>query len=1169
MKKQKIIALSAIACFVCAGAGIFALSGSADTNVSEKNIRYEYALLGEIYTPEDGLISAKSPEGTVISDCKNGVLLDWAQGSYTFEYKNKIIDLKVYESAPEDEITLSGEIAGGGIAGVVSEFPACNVKSGIVRTDGAPEVGEYAVSAVFSKNGETAYTVRNAGEAFTYTPEIGGIWQISYTYTDVFGVARSKDYTFSVADKKIILTDVSAQYKIGEKISFSGTYGYFKGEKFNVKVSVFTSSGKTENTNGSYVFGEAGQYAFTFSSEIQGETVREQISVNVSAGLASFIADKTGFSGGEEFINHSNVSGAGSSEKGILFDMSASEAELSYNGVIDLKKLGKNSPVISFTTNNSHGGTLSCVEVTLTDVYDSKNAVTVRFAKNGDTTETRMSYDNTLVRASFGSVSTAFNNYYPLKTDAVAWNTRFDTLWLSTANTNPDKNYEAAQTLHTMNFAFDTATNEIYSYGDFSRVGRPDGNESGVKWWKIAELSAPSLPVQFGGFTTGEVYLSLKVVSGKGDIVVDSIGGKTMSVSADDYEDASSILFGTFNGNIPAVKGKAYPIPRYSGKYVSDLAVYAEIGDERTHISGDSFIPDKAGNYTLVCEGTNSFGKKISRAISFVCVEAQIPVNIGYDDVKQPKIGEVYTVEEPVLSGGHGKVTYTITVNGAAFSIGDKLVVSGDRLEIVIRTVDELGFTEEQAFTVEADKDVLIFDIDFPRAAIAGSEFTFPKATATYYKTGEILPYEIYLNGVKVTEEKIVLPADKTQASVEYRTTLGSETYTLQLKGAATETGKDALIFEGEAVTTDEGTALTLSEANPYISLPYRLSPNGLNFDFFVLEEKMNFNAVTLKLTDKNGTAVTVTIKDLTSVSPELLICGKDTSVKVIKNRQTFSSGASEKYAGKNYYTFSIVYENFYKALLSGTAIQAYVEKDVRGVKFSGFDGGVYADISVEEIAGAAAEIVITRIGNQLFYSSGFAYGDVTGPAVYSPSFRLGNANVRKGYALDVSGLKAYDVLKGNSSVNVTLTKPDGTKVYENVSPEKAQKHTLSSLGVYLLKITAKDGGGAVMNLTYRFAVDDDTPPVLSVSGEIVKTAKAGDTIALAAASATDESGVTLKVCVFRPDGKIDFIAENGASFVGGEYRLSRSGVQRIVYSAEDEYGNVTTATYYVNAEDK
>jgi len=49
----------------------------------------------------------------------------------------------------------------------------------------------------------------------------------------------------------------------------------------------------------------------------------------------------------------------------------------------------------------------------------------------------------TAYRSSFGSVSTAFNNYYPLKTDAVAWDTHFDTLWQSPANTNPDKNYEA------------------------------------------------------------------------------------------------------------------------------------------------------------------------------------------------------------------------------------------------------------------------------------------------------------------------------------------------------------------------------------------------------------------------------------------------------------------------------------------------------------------------------------------------------------------------------------------------------------------------------------------------------------------------------------------------------------------------------------------------------
>ena len=43
--------------------------------------------------------------------CKRfAVTLDWAQGSYTFEYKKKIVDLKVYESAPKDAISLFGDV---------------------------------------------------------------------------------------------------------------------------------------------------------------------------------------------------------------------------------------------------------------------------------------------------------------------------------------------------------------------------------------------------------------------------------------------------------------------------------------------------------------------------------------------------------------------------------------------------------------------------------------------------------------------------------------------------------------------------------------------------------------------------------------------------------------------------------------------------------------------------------------------------------------------------------------------------------------------------------------------------------------------------------------------------------------------------------------------------
>lgn len=1169
MKKKTAIVLSCAACLISAGAGMIAFSGNADVTVADKTVRYEYALLGDVYEIEAGLVSAKKPDGTAIPASEKSVTLDWAQGSYTFEYKKKIVDLKVYESAPKDAISLFGDVPDGGVAGVAAEFPACGVKSGIVRTDGAPEVGEYTTGAVFSLNGEDVYTVKNAGEAFTYTPAIGGIWQISYTYTDVFGVTHYDSHVFSVEDKKIVLTDLAKRYNIGEKIVFSESYGYYRGEKYAVSVSLTTPSGKTERPNGSYVFGEAGKYVVELSAEIQGETVKKQIEITAETGLASFVADKSGLTGGTRFTNHSNVKGAGVSEEGILFDMTSSDAGFSYNGVIDLKRLGKNKPVISFTTNNSHGGTLSCVEVTLTDVYDAKNSVTVRFAKNGDTTETNMSYDNTLVRASFGSVSTAFNNYYPLKTDAVAWDTHFDTLWQSPANTNPDKNYEAAKTLYAMNFSFDVKTNAIYSYGNFSRIGRPEGDESGVKWWKIAELSSSSLPVQFGGFTTGEVYLSLKAVSGKGDIVLDSIGGRETNVAEEDYEDASSILFGLFDGSIPAVKGKEYPLPRYNGKYISDVSYYTETNGERTRITGNSFVPEKAGEYRLICEGTNAFGKKVSREIAFSCEETQIPIEIAYDDSEQPEIGGVYTVEEPSVTGGHGKIGYTISVNGTTYNAGDRIITTEEKIEIKITATDELGFTAEKIFVIEADTDVLLFDVNFPRTAVAGTEFTFPKATVTYYKTGEIMPYEIWLDGVKVSAEKVTLPGDKKQAIAEYRTELGSKTFTLILKNTEIKSGKDALIFDGEAVTTDEGTALTLDASNAAVALPYRISPNGLNFDFFVLEEKSNFNAVTLTLTDKNGTSLSFTITDIRAVSPKLLINGEETSVSVAKRRQTFSSTASAAYAGKDYYAFSIVYDDWYKATLNGTAIQSYVKKDLRGVSFAGFDGGVYADIAVEEISGSSAEFVLTRIGNQLFYSSGFAYGDVMGPMLYSKDFRLGNANVEKGYTLDVSSLAAYDVLNASSSVSVTLTKPDGTKAYENCEPMKAPKYMLSDIGVYALKIVARDGNGAATTLTCRFAVEDDSAPEISVSGKIAEAAKCGETIALPSASASDESGVTIRVYVFRPDGTIDIIGEGKTTYAGGGYRFVRSGAHRIVYLAEDEYGNVSTITYLVNAEEK
>jgi len=1161
--KKLLAGLLAAVCATCVGAAIavFAVGMSGG-----KTIKYAYALLGDVYEVESGLVSAEKPDGSRISISEKSVFLDWAQGSYIFEYKSHVVNLKVYESAPEDKTEMHGAMPSGVVAGVRSVFPFFEVESGIRRTDGAPAIGYYPVSAVFSYDGQKIYSLNNIGEAFGYAPPHGGIWQLSYVYTDVFGRNCSIDYAFTVGDERVIVADFAEIYNVGDEVKLSDVYGYYRGERYSVSVTVTTPSGNDEYATGKYLLKESGSYTIKIKSVIEGEAVEKTFAINVRSGLASFVTDKIGFTDGKEFVNYSNVKGAGVSQKGVLFDMNSSEAGLAYNGVIDLKKTGRNTPLISFTTNNSYGGSISCVEVTLTDAYDAKNSVTVRFSKNSDITETSMTYDNTLVRASFGSVSAAYNNYYPLKTDAVAWDTRFCAYWLSPSNVNPEKNYESIKTLYAMNFSFDWETNEVYSYGNFSKIGWPDGNESGEKWWEIADLASPSLPFKFGGFNTGEVYLSLKVVSGKGDIVIDSIGGKSFNFSESEYEDASSLLIGSFDGSVPAVKGTEYALPDYQAEYISDVQRYVVKNGVKTQIKNGTFTPGSAGKYTFVCEGINAFGRKVSRSVEFECVDERIPISVSYDYFEKIAVGELYVVKRPGITGGHGVVSYTITVNGEEAFVGDKFEMSDKPLVITVTAIDSLNYVAEKVFEIEPDTDVLAIFADVPRTAVYGEEFDIPAARAIYYKTGERLDYVVLLDGVQVNG-KVKMPVDKDKVTLEYRTEKGAKTYEITLKSADLS-ARSALLFAGESSTSDEGTAISVAADEAKISLPYRLSPDGLYFDFFILEDKLNFDSISLMLTDKRNVSLKLGITGLKTTAPELTVNGESVAVKVGKRRQTFSSSASAGYANKSYYAFSLLYDDWYKAILNGTAVQAYISKDLRGVGFSGFEGGVYADVFVENIDGEKAEFVITRLGNQFFYSSAFEYGDLTAPMLYSKSFRLGNANVEKGFILNMQSLSAYDVLKGKATLKINLYKPDGSVVYENASPEDTENVVLSLVGVYVLKITATDGD-AISNNTYRFVVDDDSAPELIVNGNIGTTVNTGEKFVLPAASATDESGVTIKVTIFRPDGKITFIGEATDSYAGGEYTPDVNGIYRVAYTATDGYGNVSYKTFTVTAEEK
>ncbi len=1131
------------------------------------DVIYEYALLGDVYTPEAGLLSASAPDGKTIAPNVQQITLDWAQGSYIFTYENKTVNLKVYESAPKDSLRVNGMVPGAVSQGLRTRFPGVEAISGICRTDGAPAIEPYQVSAAFWLNGKQVQLIQNAGKDFDFTPAESGMWVVSYQYTDVFGRVRSQDYPFTVTSDRIIVSQLHEVYYVGDTLSAGNAYGYYNGKQYPVSMQLQCPDGTLAQIDAGFVLSQEGAYTAAVTAEIEGQTVTESFEFQVDVGLQSFITDVEGFSAGITWDKYEYQETLSGSDQGLLLDMTSSAASFTYNGIVDLRELGKNTPVISFTTNQTYGGNISKVIVTLTDVYDASNSVSVSYTRNSDMTETTLGGDNTFVQPSFGGNAVSVGNYFPLKNISVGWGTTFHGFWYSPANDNPDKTYAPSEGSQAMNMAFDTETNTVYSYGYYYLVewdGKtpPEGypTDWNCQWFPIADLDGENLLTKFGGFTTGEVYVKLSVEAGRGDIMLHSIGGISMANLQEGYETNSGIVLGSFDGSLPAAVGMEYALPEGTSLYMKNLTRTVTLNGNQEEASSAGVTLSDTGECAVVYEGKNQFGITVSKTIPFQSVEKP-ELTVSYNTTTV-KIGELYTIEQPTLSG-YGKPECTLTLNGEMVKPGQKVVVQ-EEMVLTVSASDALD-TTERSFTLNVDKDAVDFRVDFPRTSVCGSTFVFPKAEIYDYLSGTVLDYEVYADGV-LQGESITLPDTADSVNVEYRTARGSRSYTLYAKTADNASGADALLLPQNAAaqTNDAGTMVTVNASDPVVRLPYQLSSTSLTFQFIVLAEQLNFNTMTIRMTGDAGISVTASVVGLMEEEPHLYVNGRNTQVKLSKQSQTFTSGT---YEGKAYYTYTMEYHDMHRAMMNASKIESVVQTDAVGVVFQGFGGGVYLDVYPEEIQGEQAVFGITQVGNQYFYSSAFEYGDIVPPALYTADFFIGSNNVQSGYVLRLSGLKAYDVLQADNTLEVSLSMADGTSYCQNSAPAEIADIVLNDVGTYVLKIKSQDSAGAVLNVTYRFTVEDEKAPELTVSGSLKQTASAGGQIVLPAASASDDSAVTISLAVFNPKGQLTI-------FNGTEGQLAENtivnllqGVYRIRYIASDEMGNITTQVYTVTVE--
>lgn len=232
------------------------------------------------------------------------------------------------------------------------------------------------------------------------------------------------------------------------------------------------------------------------------------------------------------------------------------------------------------------------------------------------------------------------------------------------------------------------------------------------------------------------------------------------------------------------------------------------------------------------------------------------------------------------------------------------------------------------------------------------------------------------------------------------------------------------------------------------------------------------------------------------------------------------------------------------------------------GNAFTGFTDGLC--VLKFELSGVKAEsaLAIKSVNNQSFFTIGTGESRQKLVDIYAPVIQTEYDFVSKGLLLGqiitIPAAKAYDVLSANTSISVSVTKPDGEYVYENASTEKALSFAADTLGVWTVIYTASDGHRVFKSeLRYDIDIEDTDAPKIYVNGNLPKTLKLGTTLQFPAANVFDNATLNCPyyVLVIAPDSFRRAAKDN-------KYTFNEKGKYTVQYYAVDDYYNMTVVNF-------
>ncbi len=913
--------------------------------------------------------------------------------------------------------------------------------------------------------------------------------------------------------------------------------------------------------------------------------------------------------GGSVEIGTSNVYDQGD---GLLLQLKKGST-FRYNEVIDLSNLTLNDGIIrlGFMPASEGSAEVTSLIVRLTDIYDSENYVEYRTLNPN--------LKDTDAYPTAASLTIGFSGE-PNTVGCISYNkdTGLGTYWINNSfyGAYTEMSYYGYCTGLTT-LSFDYATQSCHSLNK-----KWQGSGVGFVKTLIADLddtdltghtlcgSGKGFSKPFGGFTTGEVYLSVYATgysSASCGVFIKSI------LDANFYQETSKDvnkpiinvdLDGYEEDSLPKAKvGVAYPLFNATAvdNEMQDVDVLAKVylvkGKNyvtRVSVKNNAFIPSDKAQYAIVYTATDGYGNVAEKVLyveaennSFTpqvtLAEHETTCNVGNACVLADATAEVYS--------GNPSVVKTVYFGSekVAENVNSFVPEKAGTYTVKIIVKDYIGLETEVSYDVTvtvSNKPLLLKEPVLPYSFIAGASYTLPAAVALDYasETGTCKEVQAKIYAIAnndetlLTDGKFTAPDGVSCVTIKYA-----------FEGVETlEWIKEVPVIKNSNLSTDLVNYFLTDEnanAKQYDDsvVVYFDKDTTVRFAKFVpmLSTQVSLNVYSEgesdnKVVYNNAERVNIYFYDTQDRDNAFMISlfrnevDEASKFSVNNGKTYFTNGTFDGIVGMQ---FSFKYTGKTKTL-GFNSENIVIDKTLSGETFKGFSGDkAYIEF---EVVGMDADVEknfgleVINIAGQGFFNTDV---DMQGPVISvdgEPVFEYAYGEEIKTFTAT-----ALDVLQENSTCTISVRTPsenfavskDGTTL-KNVSAAVSYDLVLNEYGYYTVTYTGKDSFGRSNTKKISYYIPDKEAPTITLSKTSV-TCKVGQKVKLPTATVSDNcstiDAISCYLMYYSPNGQC-FLIDNvktGNKFTG-EYTFDQVGEWKVVYFVYDEYYNVATVEVIV-----